>query len=701
MIEIPKNIFVDYTVESISYKLDPVLELVLERVRLRSRIRIAWLRKIWTEMNDRGGRNEEFSYHSEVDGFLQDADTPEAEFEWLQNETGIRQWLEALEGIEQALAADKKSRLYHLCNTFGLSDPEKDIIQACLALAIDPNLARVFAYLQDHKARTYVTETLVARLFGHGRYLLTGTTSPLKTWGLTDETATGQGELQRLEFDPFVKNWLLGMDGLDGPLAEIAIKPAFHEPLSNWPVDKAVDWIRRMTTGGEEKRLRLIIAGDEGSGRRSFAGIVSRRLGFPLLILDSDRVAETHWQQTFMRAQRYAFINQCAVAWYGSGMHERYWPANIPCFPVQFVIEELDGYVSPSPQFIDCRLEIPVISITERKSLWLKHVAAAVNWPNEALEEITRHNRINIGQITAIGKKPKPGTIAEALDELHVSSGHRLDKLAQQMNCPFTWDDLVISERNKQDLEDFTYEATERAQFWERPEAQRLFPLGKGLIALFTGVPGTGKTMAAQVIAASLHLELFRVDLSTIVSKYVGETSKNMERILSRASRMDIVLLFDEADALFGKRTEIKDAHDRFANTDTNYLLQAIEQYPGVIIMASNKRANIDAGFTRRLRFMIEFPKPDAAQRLQLWRQITGELVGVESALLLDKDLTKLSEILEVTGAQIKLSVLSAIFMAKREGKNIGTEHIIRGLERELMKEGRGLGRQVQETFNR
>ncbi len=700
MIDTYKDIVADIEIPVVTDKLDPVLKLVLERVRLRSRIRIAWLRKIWTEMNDQGGRNEEFSYHSEVDGFLQDTDMPEAEFEWLQNETGIRPWLDALEEIEQALAADRKSRFYHLCNTFGLNDPEKDTLQACLTLAIDPNLARVFAYLQDHKARTYVTETLVARLFGHGRYLLTGTGSPLKTWGLIDETATGQGELQRLECDPFVKNWLLGMDGIDGALAEIAGKQSFHEPLSNWPVEKAVDWIRRMTTGGEEKRLRLIIAGDEGSGRKSFAGIVSGRLGFPLLILDSDRVSETQWQQTFMRAQRYAFINQCAMAWCGAGINERYWPANIACFPLQFVIEELDAYVSPLPQFIDYRLEIPVISLTERQNLWLKHVPAAVNWLDEALEEITRHHRVNIGQITAIGSK-KPGTVTEALDELHASSSHRLNKLAQQMTCPFTWDDLVIPERNRQDLEDFTYEATERAQFWERPEAQRLFPLGKGLIALFTGVPGTGKTMAAQVIAASLHLELFRVDLSTIVSKYVGETSKNIERILSRAARMDIVLLFDEADALFGKRTEIKDAHDRFANTDTNYLLQAIEQYPGVIIMASNKRANIDAGFTRRLRFMIEFPKPDAAQRLQLWRRITGELTGVESALLLDKDLTKLSEILEVTGAQIKLSVLSAIFIAKREGKNVGTEHIIRGLERELMKEGRGLGRQVQETFNR
>jgi len=698
MIDTPKNILAELTGQSIPGKPDPVLELVLDRVRYRSRIRIAWLRKIWTEMNERSGINDGFNYHSEVDGFLQNADTPEAEFEWLSGEVGMQPLIKSLETIEHELAKDKGSRLSHLCNIFGLSKPEQDVLQTCLALAIDPNLARVFAYLQDHKSRTYVTETLVARLFGYGPCLVTGTGSPLKTWGLIEETTTGGGEPPRLECDQFVKNWLLGIDELDGSFAGIARKLAFHEPLSNWPVDQAVAWIKKMTAGVEQKRLRILITGDEGSGRRSFAGLVARRLGLSVLILDGERVSENNWLEIFMRAQRYALLNHCALAWYGAVMLERFWPLNNPDIPVQFVISEADTYLQPSPEFIDYRLEIPVIPLNKRGDLWLKYVPAAANWPKEDLEEIVKHHRINIGQLVAIGQK-SPHTAAEAIDSLRAASGRQLDKLAQQMNCPFTWDDLVVPARNRAELEDFTYEAKERAQFWERPEAQRLFPLGKGLIALFTGVPGTGKTMAAQVIAATLHLELFRVDLSTIVSKYVGETSKNMERILSRASRMDIVLLFDEADALFGKRTEVKDAHDRFANTDTNYLLQAIEQYPGVIIMASNKKTNIDTGFMRRLRYMIEFPKPDASQRLQLWKRITGELTSVKTAQLLEKDLIKLSEMMEVTGAQIKLSVLSAIFIAKREGKSIKTGHIVRGLERELMKEGRGLSRQVLEAF--
>jgi SpoVK/Ycf46/Vps4 family AAA+-type ATPase len=217
-------------------------------------------------------------------------------------------------------------------------------------------------------------------------------------------------------------------------------------------------------------------------------------------------------------------------------------------------------------------------------------------------------------------------------------------------------------------------------------------------MALFTGNPGTGKTMAAQVIANSLHLDLFRIDLSAIVSKYVGETSKNIERILGRAATKDVVLLFDEADALFGKRTEIKDAHDRFANTDTNYLLQAIEQYPGIVILASNRKANIDTGFLRRLRYVLEFPKPDAVQRLQMWQNMMTSLAGAVSATALEKEVAQLAAMLDITGAQIKLCILSALFIARHDGTALSLPHLLRGLERELMKEGRGLG-QVQEQM--
>jgi SpoVK/Ycf46/Vps4 family AAA+-type ATPase len=267
------------------------------------------------------------------------------------------------------------------------------------------------------------------------------------------------------------------------------------------------------------------------------------------------------------------------------------------------------------------------------------------------------------------------------------------------MPATFTFDDLVLPDYTRRAIEDFIFEATERVPFWEQPQAKRLYPQGRGLIGLFTGDPGTGKTMAAQVIAATLKLDLFRIDLSNVISKYVGETSQNLDLILSRASNMNVVLLFDEADSLFGKRTEIKDAHDRYANTDTNYLLQAIETYPGIVILASNKKSNIDNSFTRRLRYILEFPKPDVSQRLTIWKKIIREMAGEKILKELEGELERLSAMREVTGAQIKQAVLSALFMARREGTGLNISHLLEGLERELAKEGRGLGREVRQNF--
>ncbi len=179
----------------------------------------------------------------------------------------------------------------------------------------------------------------------------------------------------------------------------------------------------------------------------------------------------------------------------------------------------------------------------------------------------------------------------------------------------------------------------------------------------------------------------------------MGETAQNLERILSRAAHMDIVLLFDEADALFGKRTEIKEANDRFANTDTNYLLQALESYAGVALLATNKRANLDPAFIRRLRYVLEFSRPDAAQRREIWQRVIGELAGVEAVHALSRSMDRLAEDVDSTGAQIKYAVLSAIFAARRDSSPLRPEHLLRGLDRELMKEGRALNERERERL--
>jgi hypothetical protein len=307
-------------------------------------------------------------------------------------------------------------------------------------------------------------------------------------------------------------------------------------------------------------------------------------------------------------------------------------------------------------------------------------------------------HRASPADLARLGRRGPSGP-ADASAVLREAARDSLGDLAQRLECPFTRADLVLTAQLERTLDQLLFEAQDRAVFWERPSARRLFPQGRGLLALLCGPPGTGKTMSAQVIAAALGVDLFRIDLAAVVSKWVGETSRNLDRLLTRAAELDVVLLFDEADALFGRRTEIKEANDRFANTDTGYLLQAIESYRGIALLATNRKADIDPAFLRRLRYVVDYPVPDQSDRNRIWQQVVAELAGPERALELRADLERVASAVEMTGAQIKFSVLSAMFSARRDARPIALPDLIAGLERELAKEGRPLGDRVRERL--
>jgi adenylate kinase family enzyme len=317
-------------------------------------------------------------------------------------------------------------------------------------------------------------------------------------------------------------------------------------------------------------------------------------------------------------------------------------------------------------------------------------------WPEGELQHLAERYRVQIGDIVTICRRA-PATLELTREECRKIARHRLGELAELLPCPFTRDDLTLPPKLENALDELLFEARERVGFWEGAAAQRLFPRGRGLIALMTGTPGTGKTMAAQVIAAELGLDLFRIDLAASVSKYIGETAKNLRRIFARAAEMNAVLLFDEADALFSKRTDVRDAHDRYANTDTNYLLQLLEGFDGIALLASNKRQNIDLAFVRRLRYVLDFPRPDAAERLRIWQRLVRELLGPALADELEPLLRNAAGAVELSGAQIKLALLGGIFAARQAGGQLTGEHLCVGIDRELVKSGRNLGLKERE----
>jgi SpoVK/Ycf46/Vps4 family AAA+-type ATPase len=261
-------------------------------------------------------------------------------------------------------------------------------------------------------------------------------------------------------------------------------------------------------------------------------------------------------------------------------------------------------------------------------------------------------------------------------------------ELMQSLPCPYIWDDLVVSPSLERTLREFESQVLLRWEVYEEWGFSRLVHLGQGISALFAGPSGTGKTMAAQVLARSLGLDLYRVDLAGVVNKYIGETEKRLRDVFDAAERSGALLFFDEADALFGSRMQVKDSHDRFANIEIDYLLQRIEQFDGIAILATNRRNDLDTAFLRRLRFVVDFVSPGVRERKILWEKSLLEQAPSGERIRGILDLDQLARDLEVTGAQIKAIALGAAFLARGKGQPIEMEDIERAAEREYGKQG-------------
>jgi AAA+ superfamily predicted ATPase len=256
----------------------------------------------------------------------------------------------------------------------------------------------------------------------------------------------------------------------------------------------------------------------------------------------------------------------------------------------------------------------------------------------------------------------------------------RLDELAQPLELGATWDDLVLPEAQRQVLRDIAAHVRQRAKVYEQWGFGNKGGRGLGISALFAGASGTGKTMAAEVIANELRLDLYRIDLSQVVSKYIGETEKNLRRVFDAAEAGGAILLFDEADALFGKRSEVKDSHDRHANIEVGYLLQRMESYRGLAILTTNLKASLDQAFLRRIRFIVQFPFPDANQRTEIWQRIFPRQTPIQ-----DLDPSKLSK-LNVSGGNIRNIALNAAFLAADAGEAVEMKHILQAAKSEYAK---------------
>lgn len=669
----------------------PVVELVLGRIRLRARRRAAWLAHL---AGKRTGDIDSLD-HPALSWWRDEQDTPEEEAEWYGRAEQVQSLNHQIARIEEELSRDAESPLEHLCRLFSLCTPEMDLLQVCLGQAIDPSLQALYCQLLPNISPPFPTETLAARLFGYGRRPLWNPEGPLAVWGLVRSAEAGPGEPLPLSIDPVVRDWILGSLITDAPLVGLIQGVAPREPLESWPLDEMVQAIQGALT--RQIPIRVLITGPPASGRRTCAASIAGRLGIQTLSVDTSTIQDNAWPELALRAQRLAVLGNLALIWHGSHLH-RPWPATAASGPIQFVACEGDQDVASGAHAVTYRLDLPAPTLQERRRLWSTACPTSATWAEEERETLATRYRLSAGDIVSIGLR-SPATAAEAAACARELTRYRLGELGRLLDAPFDWDDLAVPEGLREALEDFAFEAHDRTGFWESSSARRLYPRGTGLIALFSGPPGTGKTMAAQIVAADLQLDLFRIDLASVISKYIGETAKHLGRIFSRAARMNAVLLFDEADALFSKRTEIKDAHDRYANADTSYLLQLLEEYHGVVILATNKRQQIDPAFTRRIRYIFEFPRPDAVIRQRIWRRVLDELYGQGLSNRLEPAIHRLAAGIDLSGAQIKNAALASIFVSRRRREPLAPGHLLRGIERELAKEGRTLGSRERERI--
>jgi ATP-dependent 26S proteasome regulatory subunit len=357
--------------------------------------------------------------------------------------------------------------------------------------------------------------------------------------------------------------------------------------------------------------------------------------------------------------------------------------------PIAAILGDLS--VSPAGRVILHRaIELP--EPAEARLLWTNALGREATLTlNEAVEEISQHFRLGAAAIDAVARELTAGAAAEAdlaatLRRLcRERSRVRLEGLAERIDPGATWDDLVLPAGQHELLREIVRHVRHRTQVYERWGFGARTKRGLGVTALFAGESGTGKTLAAEVLASELGLDLYRIDLAATVSKYIGETEKNLRSVFAAAEASGAVLLFDEADALFGKRGEVKDGHDRYANLEVAYLLQRMESYRGLAILTTNLRSNVDRAFLRRLRFVVAFPFPDAPQRAEIWRRSFPPQTPLDG--LDPEGLARLV----ASGGAIRSIAVSAAFSAAEDETAVTAAHVLRAAQAEYAKTERSL----------
>ena len=593
--------------------------------------------------------------------------------------------------------------LITLRQQLNLSPFEGNVLLLCTAMELDTRIAGLCARAQDDLQRAYPTFALALIVFDDPAWEALSPDRPLRYWRLLEINQPGAQPLttSALRADERIVNYIKGLNSLDDRLATF-ITPAEAMRNAQAPLppsqESIVDQILQRWRGAPENTSLPIVqmVGPHLTSKQLIAARTAVALGrhlyqlmvesLPVQVNDIETLARL-WQRESILLPLVLLLDAQETdemaSEHGAALRRFLARADGPIF---FCTRELWPRL-PRTSF---SLEIAKPTHGEQQAAWVQVLGEQ---SATFAERLAAHFNLNLSTIAQVVEEVlnESNETAEQLESrvwaaCSTIARPRLGTLAQRIDPKATWDDLVLPPEQTKLLHQIAQQVNQRHRVYEEWGFAQKMNRGLGISALFTGESGTGKTMAAEVIANELKIDLYRIDLSTVVSKYIGETEKNLRRVFD-ATEDSGMLLMDEADALFGKRSEVKDSHDRYANIEINYLLQRMESYRGLAILATNMKSALDQAFLRRLRFTVDFPFPTVNERKLIWQKVFPAQVPKEE---LDYDRLARSNI---PGGNIHSIALNAAFLAAQQGSKVSMLLILQAMETELQKLGKPMSK--------
>ena len=585
--------------------------------------------------------------------------------------------------------------LDRLGTTFGLTPFEQRLLMLAASPELDSSFAQLCASAQGDPQRTYPTFSLALATLADAHWSALSPGGPLRRWRMVEVGVGNSLTSSPLRIDERILHYLTGVAAPEPRLAGIITPIEWHGELA----PSHAELIDRILTVWARPDLSAVVQlrGEGPAVKRAVAAAAARAANLRLSVASILSIPTApHETETLSRLwEREAALGGNALLIEGDEFDFSDGPRTAAL--VRF-IERTQGVILLSlrePRRLGTRatvgLDVASLTAAEQRIVWRSALGPSAAMLNGRLEELA--SQFNLTAVTIFAAAVEARSRVDEVSEDHPTqlgralwtvcreqARPRLEDLAQRIDSAPDWGDLVLPEPQKHILREVGAHVRQRALVYESWGFAKQGARGLGISALFAGASGTGKTMAAEVLAKDLELDLYRIDLSAVVSKYIGETEKNLRRIFDAAEEGGAVLLFDEADALFGKRSEVKDSHDRYANIEVSYLLQRMESYKGLAVLTTNMRAALDTAFLRRLRFVVQFPFPDSRHRAEIWRRIfpaNTPLDGVEPDRLAG---------LNIAGGNIKNIALNAAFLAADAAEPVRMTHLLRAARSEYAK---------------